>query len=101
MPAIDKCSRHNMPRSMEDDGCAKSSGSNAVTCPHQPAKTLPMGHLNSSMPHTIGGGTIRGCRNNIRAARRHGMTFGSIHGSGTILGSITLTIMAVGQGSLP
>src|SRR5712671_1332535 len=70
MPAIDKCSRHNMPRGMEDDGCAKSSGSNAVTCPHQPAKTLPMGHLNSSMPHTIGGGTIRGCRNNIRASRR-------------------------------
>ena len=25
------------------------------------------------------------------------MTFGSIHGSGTILGSITPTIMAVGQ----
>ena len=25
------------------------------------------------------------------------MTFGSIHGSGTILGSIMLTIMAVGQ----
>ena len=25
------------------------------------------------------------------------MSFGSIHGSGTILGSITLTIMAVGQ----
>jgi hypothetical protein len=43
MPATDECSRHNMPRGMEDDGCSKSfvskrfvsksSDSNAITCP--------------------------------------------------------------------
>ena len=29
MPARDECSRHNMPRGMDDDGCSKGFGSNS------------------------------------------------------------------------
>lgn len=67
MHGIDECSCHNMPRGMEDGGCSKSFvlksfGSNAITCPSPVCQNTSYGHLNSSMPHTIGGGMIRGGR---------------------------------------